>query len=77
MMNRLIEIYGQEYITSRLMSDASHQDILAWRRTWSQKPNTIIDFALEFLDDIYHKPEPALTFPEEVFLVQKGLDHCI
>jgi hypothetical protein len=76
MINRLIEIYAQRYVTSRLMSDVSHEEILAWKRTWAKKQNAIIDFALEFPDDIFHKAEDGLTFPEEVFLVQKGLEHC-
>jgi hypothetical protein len=76
LMNRIVEIYAQTYVTAGIMSDASHQDILAWRRTWKQAPNTIIDFALEFTEDVFNKPEHQLTFPEEVFLVQKGLEHC-
>jgi hypothetical protein len=76
LMNRIVEIYAQSYVTSRIMSDASHQDILAWRRTWARKQNAVIDFALEFPEDVFNKPEHQLTFPEEVFLVQKGLEHC-
>lgn len=75
-MHRLIEVYAQTYITSALMSDASHQEILAWKRTWKEKQNTIIDLSLEFSGDIFHKPETELTFPEEVFLTQKGIEHC-
>lgn len=76
LMRRLIEIYSQNYVTSGIMSDASHQEILAWRRTWKEAPNTIIDFALEFAENVFNKPENQLTFPEEVFLVHKGLEHC-
>lgn len=76
LMKRIIEIYAQGYVTSRIMSDASHQEILAWRRTWAREPNAVIDFALEFPEDVFNKPEHQLTFPEEVFLVQKGLEHC-
>jgi hypothetical protein len=76
LMNKLIEIYAQRYVTSRIMSDSSHEEILAWRRAWSHEQNSIIDFSLEFSDNIYEKPAHQLTFPEEVFLVQKGLEHC-
>jgi hypothetical protein len=76
LMNQIIEIYAQGYVTSRIMSDASHQDILAWRRTWESNKNSIIDFALEFPDNILNRAEEKLTFPEEVFLVQKGIEHC-
>jgi hypothetical protein len=76
LMNQLIEIYGQGYVTSRIMSDASHQAILAWQRTWAREKNAVIDFSLEFPENVFNKPEHQLTFPEEVFLVQKGLEHC-
>ena len=76
LMNQLVEIYAQNYITAKIMSDASHEEILAWKRTWAQKKNAIIDFALEFPGDIFNKSEHQLTFPEEVFLTQKGLEHC-
>lgn len=76
LMNRIIEIYAAGYVTSRIMSDASHQEIHAWRRTFQNAPNSVIDFALEFPEDVFNKPEKQLTFPEEVFLVQKGLENC-
>lgn len=77
LMQRLIEIYGQGYVTSRIMSDASHQEILAWQRTFARQENTVIDFSLEFPGDVFAKSEHELTFPEEVYLVQKGLETCI
>lgn len=76
MMNRLIEIYAQGYVTARIMSDVSHEEILAWRRAWAREQNSIIDFSLEFPENVFAKPEHQLTFPEDVFLVQKGLEHC-
>lgn len=76
LMNRLLEIYAQRYTTSGIMSDASHEAILAWQRTWAKKQNSVIDFSLEFPDNVFEKEENQLTFPEEVFLVQKGLEHC-
>lgn len=76
MMKELIEIYGQSYITSGLMSDASHEVILAWKRTWEKHRNAIIDFSLEFPGDVFARDENNLTFPEEVFLIQKGLENC-
>jgi len=72
-MYRLIEIYSQSYVTSTLMSDASHENILAWKRTWEEKQNAVIDFSLEFSGDIINKPETLLTFPEEVFLARSGI----
>ncbi|MGV8081093.1 MAG: Panacea domain-containing protein [Syntrophales bacterium] len=75
-MDRLVEIYGKGYISSGLVSDASHEEILAWRRTWAESPGRIIDFALEFPDDVTEKPEDRLSFPEEVYLTQRGIDRC-
>jgi hypothetical protein len=76
LMDRLVEIFGQGYVTSKIMSDASHEEILAWRRTWAREKNAIIDYSLEFPDDVFNKCEHQLNFPEEVFLVHKGLEHC-
>jgi hypothetical protein len=76
-LNELIEIYAQSYITSKLMSDVSHESILAWRKTWNKEKNALIDFSLEFSGDVFEKPEDELTFPEEVYITQKGLENCI
>lgn len=76
-MEKLIEIFAQSYVSSKLMSDVSHQEILAWKRTWAMKENEIIDYSLEFPENIFEKPQNSLTFPEEVYLVQKGLEHCV
>ena len=75
-MNQLIEMYAQKYNTAGIMSEASHQDIKAWQRTFALQQNAIIDFSLEFDGDILSKPESKLTYPEEVYLVQKGLENC-
>jgi hypothetical protein len=77
LMNELIEIYAQNYVTSRLMSDVSHETILAWVKTWKKEKNAFIDFSLEFPGNIFEKPEKELTFPEEVYLTQKGMENCI
>jgi len=76
-MNELIEIYAQNYVTSKLMSDVSHETILAWVKTWNKEKNAFIDFSLEFSDDVLKKSESELTFPEEVYLTQKGLENCV
>ncbi len=72
LMKRLLDFYAQQWVTSRIMSDATHQDILAWKRT---PTNKLIDKALEFKDDISNKPKDELTFPEAVYLTQKALSH--
>jgi hypothetical protein len=73
LMNRLIEIYATTWMTTDVMSDASHEDITAWKRTYYQKPNTIIDYTLEFDGDLLLKKENELTYPEEVYLTLKAM----
>jgi hypothetical protein len=77
LMNELIEIYAQGYVTAKLMSDVSHESISAWRKTWNKEKNAFIDFSLEFSGNVFEKPENELTFPEEVYITQKGLENCI
>jgi hypothetical protein len=72
-MYRLIEIYATRWMRTKIMSDASHEDIAAWRRTYYSRPNTIIDYTLEFEGDLLSKKEDELTFPEEVYLTYKAM----
>lgn len=73
LMNRLVEIYATTWMRTDIMSDASHEDILAWKRTWKKKPNSIMDYVLEFKGDLFSKNENELTYPESVFLTYKAL----
>ncbi len=73
LMHRLIEIYATRWITAGDMSDASHEDISAWRRTYYGKPNTIIDYTLEFDGNLLSKRENELTYPEEVYLTYRAM----
>lgn len=73
LMNRLIEIYAKKWVTTSVMSDSSHEDILAWKRTWSKEPNAIIDYALEFDGDLFSKKNDQLTYPEQIFLTYKAI----
>lgn len=57
-----------------MISDASHEDILAWKRTWETKPNSIIDYSLEFEGNILKKSEKELSYPEENYLMNMGLE---
>ena len=72
-MNILIEIFAQGWINSNDVSDASHQAIKAWKKTYSRKPNAVIDPIEEFDRDIMAIPEEELTTAEERFLFQ----HCL
>jgi uncharacterized phage-associated protein len=73
LLERLIEIFADRWVTSRIMSDASHEEINAWRRTWAEKQNSIINFDLEFDGDVLSKKEDELTYVEEIYLTQKAL----
>jgi len=72
-MERLIEIYAQAWVNTTIMSNSSHSDIKAWRRTWEKKPNSLIDYSLEFDEDLSLKDEENLTYPEEVYLTYRAL----
>ena len=73
LMYRLIEIYATRWMTTDVMSDATHEDIAAWRRTYYQNPNTTIDYILEFDDDLLSKRENELTYPEEAYLTYRAI----
>ena len=73
LMERLIEIFAQQWVTVDTISDCSHEEIIAWRRTWTDQPNEIIDYALEFDGDLFSKKEEELTYPEVVYLTHKAL----
>lgn len=73
LLHKLIEIFAQRWVTTGVMSDASHEDLLAWKRTWESKPNSFIDYALEFKGNLYLKKDDQLTFPEQVFLTFKAI----
>ncbi len=72
-MKRLIEIYADGFVKASHMSEASHQEIKAWKKTYKKKPNSMIDYDLAFNDDLYTKPPELLTFAEECYLTYKAL----
>ena len=70
LMKRLLDFYARKWVTARTMSDATHEDILAWKRT---PRNQEIDKELEFEGDLSKKRKEDLTFPETVYLTHKVL----
>jgi len=76
LMKTLIEIYAQNWIKASDMSDASHETILAWKRTWKEHPNTLIEYANEFDGEIMKKNDNDLTYPEEVYLIHRAINNC-
>ncbi len=73
LMERFIDFFAQVWVNTTVISDSSHEEILAWSRTWNEKPNKIIEYALEFEGDLFSKNEEDLTFPEEVFLTLRAM----
>jgi uncharacterized phage-associated protein len=75
LMEKLIEIFADKFIYTGLISDASHEAILAWKRTWHDKPNSIIDYRLTFTGEILLKQDAELTYPEENYLIYNALEN--
>jgi len=71
-MKNLVYIYATRWITADDISEGSHQKILAWRRAWTRKPNSMIDKADTF-KQIQEKSEEELTPEEERFLVHRAI----
>ena len=77
-MNRLIEIFAQQWVTAAEMSEASHQAIKAWKKTYSRQPNSDIDPIEEFDRDITMIPEEALNTEELKYLMRRKIaEHAV
>lgn len=74
LMQRLIEIFADRYVSTNLISDASHEEIVAWKKTWAKKHNAMIDPALTFEDNLPTKHDTELSFQEECFLTHKAVE---
>jgi uncharacterized phage-associated protein len=73
-MRRLIEIFADRFVRSNEMSEASHEEIRAWRRAWRRGKNSIIQFEDEFDEKISVKNPKDLSPAEEAFLIYKGVE---
>ena len=73
-MQRLIEIYATNYIPAKLISDATHERITAWKKTWKSQPNGMIDYKSEFDDDPLNKKTEDLTYSEESYLIYRAME---
>jgi uncharacterized phage-associated protein len=72
-MNNLIEIFAQKWVGARVMSDASHQEIRAWKKTYSTRPNATIDPIDDFPRDIVNVSFDELKPEEERYLNHRKL----
>jgi len=73
-MHRLIEIYAKSYIPAKIISDASHESIISWKKTWKKNPNGIMDYDAEFDDNLFNKKEKELNYSEESYLIYRALE---
>jgi len=70
-MNNLIDIFAQQWVTATEMSEASHQAIKSWKKTYTRQPNAEIDPIDEFDRDITSVPEEALQTVELKYLMRR------
>ena len=69
LLNILIEIFADIFVTTQMAIDSSHEQILAWRTTWKNNPNQIIKYIDNFPSNILKKPPEKLKPTEEHFLI--------
>jgi uncharacterized phage-associated protein len=72
-MNNLIEIFARQWVGASEMSDASHQSIKAWKKTFSRAPNAVIDPIEEFDRDIMVAQEETLHTEELKYLMHRKM----
>jgi len=70
-MEQLVAKFAHRFATTEEISEASHRDILAYKRTTRNKA---IDYRLNFKDDILQKNEEDLSPAEEHFLISLALN---
>ena len=74
-MNNLIYIYAAQWVKTSMMSEGSHQKIRAWKKTWKERPNSVIDKADTF-ENILTKSEEQLSPAEEHFLIARAFEEA-
>lgn len=75
-MVRLIQIYADQFVDTKLMSEASHQEIKAWRETYKKNPNGEIDPKLTFGKDFEKKKTKDRSIAEEDYLIFKVIEEA-
>ncbi|MGC9365528.1 MAG: Panacea domain-containing protein [bacterium] len=72
-MNDLITIFATTYTTAKTISDVSHKNIEAWKKTWKINPYGLMNQDYTFSEDLFSKPENSLNFAEECYLTYKAI----
>jgi len=75
-MQQLIEIYADTFVKTSDISEASHQDIKAWRKAYKRKENSPIEYELQFDDGLERKNPRDLTPAEEKFLIFRSIEEA-
>jgi hypothetical protein len=73
-MKSLIEIFAVQWVGAGVMSDASHQAIRAWNKTYKAKPNALIDPITNFTRDITKLSLGEMTLSEERYLTYRTME---
>lgn len=71
-MRDLIFIFASAWTSANIMSESSHQKIGAWVKTWSRRPNSLINKADTF-EELQSKSDEELSPQEEHFLIAEAL----
>lgn len=75
-MSQLIEIYADTFVKTSDISEASHQDIKAWRKAYKKKENSIIEYEMQFDENIKLKDLKELKPAEKNFLIYKSIEEA-
>ena len=76
-MNSLIEMFAQQWVGASEISEASHQAIKAWKKTYTRQRNADIDPIEEFDRDILAIPEETLRTEEIKYLMHRKLAELV
>lgn len=68
----LIDIFAQQWVGAKVMSDSSHQSLKSWRITFKTQPNAFIDPKDEFDRDILNMDPEDLNAVEERYRLIRG-----
>ena len=72
-MNNLIDMFAQQWVGTPEISEASHQAIKAWKKTYSRQRNANIDPIEEFDRDILAVHEETLHTEELKYLMRRKM----
>ncbi len=69
LMDKYLDIFAESWIKSSHMSDASHEEIFAWKRTYKKEPNAEIEYKNHFPGNLQEKDVAKLNLSQEHFLL--------